>query len=409
MPHFRLFFLSELFKNKNQKQGQNEFLATAASKLSKIAELFLRVSPSNLNEQFALIEYLRQSLVDPNSNEDKATQISKGVAALLKEHNDRKKRQYFNNDNVWKGMLFYAWTVRVNSDSFDQNEYDKSITGVNKEECHSIKYYYWSRIRVNLIRKLKSSIQDVIYTIRGEKNNTNCSLKDSTKSKSSRKNGVQGGGTVAASTQHQAAMIPQTLPTNVSSSSGGSTTGSSSNDDESVEEDSDLDTTASQSVVNTSNRRRIHSEIEVGHIVDPSTKRFKKDWDRCKYIEKNANTMFVITFLADWKTHPPLLIKPVNASDGRFKNASLLFFPLYLEALVSNPQQRVYSLAEKKPHHITCIIGINAGLIMEIACLARQHPLFANMGTLTYLVPTSIDTDDFVNDEDTDDEGDTAR
>lgn len=100
------------------------------------------------------------------------------------------------------------------------------------------------------------------------------------------------------------------------------------------------------------------------------------------------------------------MIKPTNATEAIYKNASMLFFPLYLEALISNPQQRVYNLADRKPHHLTCIIGIDATVVVDMACLARQHPLFANVKTFTYLVPSSIDIDDFVDEDDVDDQDD---
>jgi hypothetical protein len=97
------------------------------------------------------------------------------------------------------------------------------------------------------------------------------------------------------------------------------------------------------------------------------------------------------------KTHPPLMIKPVRSDkDPRIKDATLMFFPLHIESLISNPQQKVYNFANNgfNPTHLTCIIGIDASLIKNIAIKAREHPLFTGLKSFTFLNPTSLDEDE---------------
>jgi hypothetical protein len=87
------------------------------------------------------------------------------------------------------------------------------------------------------------------------------------------------------------------------------------------------------------------------------------------------------------------MIKPVaKKTDPKFKKATMLFFPCRIETLISNAQQRRYNLSQNgfEPQHITCIIGINASLVLSIAMKAREHPLFIPLRTFTYLTPSNL-------------------
>lgn len=88
------------------------------------------------------------------------------------------------------------------------------------------------------------------------------------------------------------------------------------------------------------------------------------------------------------------MIKPVRSDkDPSMKNATLMFFPLHIESLISNPQQKLYNFTNNgfNPTHLTCIIGIDASLIKNIAIKAREHPIFTELKSFTFLNPTNLD------------------
>jgi hypothetical protein len=103
--------------------------------------------------------------------------------------------------------------------------------------------------------------------------------------------------------------------------------------------------------------------------------------------------MKLIIVNADVQTSTPMLITPSQVSDPKFSNASMMFFPLSLEALISPGQNKKFHLIENDcvPTHLTCIIG-NVTLLKTIGFLLQQkHPLFAKLESLAYLVPSEFE------------------
>ncbi len=91
-----------------------------------------------------------------------------------------------------------------------------------------------------------------------------------------------------------------------------------------------------------------------------------------------------------------MLIIPTRSTEEQYRNLSLLFLPLPLEALVSEEQAAIYNLVEKDlaPHHVTCIVG-NVVLLGTISLLFRtRHSLFARVESFAYLVPTELEDKD---------------
>jgi hypothetical protein len=209
---------------------------------------------------------------------------------LISDEMHRKGKQYFNNDTILMGMIFYAWTVQIGSDRFDQTQYDASIAGVkNKQQCKSITYYQWSRIRNNLIRKLKDSIRDIIFTIRDDANNPDCGLRDNTKSSKGSRSGGSGRSPTASQTEPTAASQTNLGTMTIGNSHGvvilpPSTTGSSTASINSRMGDVDSEDEASDAGVVVGKRRRSSMlSITVGQTNNPSAKKFKAVWNRRKY------------------------------------------------------------------------------------------------------------------------------
>lgn len=86
------------------------------------------------------------------------------------------------------------------------------------------------------------------------------------------------------------------------------------------------------------------------------------------------------------------------ASDAQYKNATIRFIPLHFESLISNVQQQKgfhLDANNLRPHHMFCIIGIDESLVITLANKIREHPLFTNLKSFAYLVPSTIDITSF--------------
>lgn len=109
----------------------------------------------------------------------------------------------------------------------------------------------------------------------------------------------------------------------------------------------------------------------------------------------------------DWSSNKGFEIHPVASKHGpQFKEARVLFFPLHIESLISNQQQKLVNFETEKltPTHLTFMVGISADLIVKLALIMRTHPLFIGLQTFSYLVPTTIDVNSFYATETTDEE-----
>jgi hypothetical protein len=160
------------------------FFVAASSKISPLLTLLVKVRPSNLEEQLAFVEYLRETLLPPADTQDRVNKIKALETKIIeeeKERRDSKKRQSFTNDRILRNMVLYAWSVRKGSDIFNKEEFKIATLNFRKgksqvESVHKsskkknsqqeIDYYVWSRVRNNFLRKLEKVKNSVILTVR---------------------------------------------------------------------------------------------------------------------------------------------------------------------------------------------------------------------------------------------------
>lgn len=151
-----------------------------------------------MQQQLALIEYLRETLVPLNDTENRAAKIEEAEVAIIIQEKKRKQdktRQNFTNDNILRSMVFYAWSVRKGSDIFNEEEFKIATMNFSKGKAQEpvanassknttsgisaeVDYYVWGRIRSNLMRKLKAVIRSVILTVRKDMKNSANLLRD---------------------------------------------------------------------------------------------------------------------------------------------------------------------------------------------------------------------------------------
>jgi hypothetical protein len=92
-------------------------------------------------------------------------------------------------------------------------------------------------------------------------------------------------------------------------------------------------------------------------------------------------------------TSKPKIITPTQVSDPKYSNASIMFFPLSLEALLS-PDQKInfdFTKEQCRPTHMTCIIGCVSLLKTIGLFLQQKHEFFAKLQYFAYLVPSEFE------------------
>ncbi len=104
----------------------------------------------------------------------------------------------------------------------------------------------------------------------------------------------------------------------------------------------------------------------------------------------DAHTFCSIVF----NVSPGIDIAPIKPTGSKYCSASLKFFPLTMEAMLSREQQLFFSFVtyNLKPTHMTCIVGKDEELAWNISLEYRRSlsPLLGKLRTFAYLVPTKF-------------------